>query len=95
MSKQVVTNYDPNAMSEDAEFALKESREYLQVLMAHIIEVKDDVKALKDIIKILRATSDTDRAALVAIAQKLDADIADDGASETDYEATITSALNS
>ena len=95
MSKQVVANYDPDKMSEDAEFAVKESRQYLQVLMAHIIEVKNDVKTLKDIIKILRATSDADQTALMIIAKKLDEDIADAGASETNYEATIMSALNS
>lgn len=84
-----------NALSNANTKNLAESRELLQFLMGQVIGLKEDVQVLKSVIKVLRSTSDKERAAMQEICAKLDADIDAGGASETDYEATISSALNS
>jgi len=60
-------------------------------IMKHIVEVKEDVQVLKDIMRTLQATRIKADNALVSLGTKLDTDA---GVTSTDYESTVLANLN-
>jgi hypothetical protein len=91
MSQRIVTEYVPGEMSEDAEFAVKESRRYLQFFMEKTVQLLNEVETLKGVVKTLQGTCNDDRDAVRSLAKHLDDA---NGTLGTDNLATVETILN-